>query len=474
MDFSDLFSSDTWNTIQQGMGTAGSAWSALAPLLNMGGQVAAGLEGTNRQRDLINANQATLGQLNEIFAPTGTYAQELRNQLERKDAAAGRRSQYGTRETQLMAQLAKERANTLTSPLYQMYLTGANRSPYGPIAGAFGNLTGGQQGQGGQQQGGGAGGMTSNPLSTANSVRKAYNFFSGLGAGGADASIAGLGGAAGFGEGGSLLGATDTLGSLLGGTGQLPTYGAAGGPQGGGIFGQGGNANALTGAAGTGLDLLGGAGAFGGAGGALSGMGAGSLAGTVGATDALGALAGGTGFLPGYGATAGSSLFGAGAGGAGAGAAGGAGGAAGGSAAGGASGAAGGLGAAAGAALPIAVLIGGLMSMFQSGTQPEDITGGWAANAPNLNKDNFNQYMAEDPTLGALVNMSMTNGQFDYNKYNEALQRANVGGKAYTGNALAQGQQFGQTLAQNPSWFQGPAAMTGDWQSELAQTYGGE
>jgi hypothetical protein len=62
-------------------------------------------------------NQA-LGSLNDIFSPNGAYAQQLRQQLERRDAAGGRRSQYGPREAQLMAALAQQQAQTLSSPGY--------------------------------------------------------------------------------------------------------------------------------------------------------------------------------------------------------------------------------------------------------------------------------------------------------------------------------------------------------------------
>lgn len=45
--------------------------------------------------------------LSSIYGPTSQYATELRKQLERRDAAAGRRSQYGPRETELMTKLAE-------------------------------------------------------------------------------------------------------------------------------------------------------------------------------------------------------------------------------------------------------------------------------------------------------------------------------------------------------------------------------
>lgn len=45
--------------------------------------------------------------LGDLYGQNSPYAQALRQQLERKDAAAGRRSQYGPREVELQARLAQ-------------------------------------------------------------------------------------------------------------------------------------------------------------------------------------------------------------------------------------------------------------------------------------------------------------------------------------------------------------------------------
>jgi hypothetical protein len=47
-----------------------------------------------------------INNLNQLFSPNSAYAQDMRKQLERRDAAAGRRSQYGGREVELQAKLA--------------------------------------------------------------------------------------------------------------------------------------------------------------------------------------------------------------------------------------------------------------------------------------------------------------------------------------------------------------------------------
>jgi len=42
-----------------------------------------------------------------MFGQNSAYSQQLRQQLERRDAAGGRRSQYGPREVELQAKLAQ-------------------------------------------------------------------------------------------------------------------------------------------------------------------------------------------------------------------------------------------------------------------------------------------------------------------------------------------------------------------------------
>lgn len=51
-------------------------------------------------------------QLNDMFGQNSAYAQQLRQELARKDAASGRRSQYGPREVELQARLAEMQART--------------------------------------------------------------------------------------------------------------------------------------------------------------------------------------------------------------------------------------------------------------------------------------------------------------------------------------------------------------------------
>lgn len=243
-----------------------------------------------------------------------------------------------------------------------------------------------------------------------------------------------------------------SLGSLAGG---LFNLGGGGGGLLGGLFGGGGG---TLGTAGSALSSLS-PGLAAGLGDAL-GM---SLGGTYGAGTQAGldALIGSLGGFSGGGTGAAT--------GAAAGASGAAGGAGGAGSAAGASGSAGGLGAAAGAALPAAVLIGGVLSMLQPGTQPIDISGGWQANAGNLNQSNFNQFVASDPSLNAVMQVATQGGGFDYNRFEQAVRNASVGGKRFEGEALQKALQFGQLVAAHPEWLSGSAATQEAWWSPYAQ-----
>lgn len=89
-------------------------------LANMGGLLGQ-LYNSNQQSKLYGG---TMDTINNLYSPDSPYAQQMRQAMERKDAAAGRRSQYGTREMQLAAALTQARSNALTSPGYGAMLKG--------------------------------------------------------------------------------------------------------------------------------------------------------------------------------------------------------------------------------------------------------------------------------------------------------------------------------------------------------------
>ena len=65
-----------------------------------------GLYAASQANKTAQAAQAGQQDLSAMFGPNSAYAQTMRQQLERQDAKAGRRSQYGPREVELQAKLA--------------------------------------------------------------------------------------------------------------------------------------------------------------------------------------------------------------------------------------------------------------------------------------------------------------------------------------------------------------------------------
>jgi hypothetical protein len=133
---------------------AGGAVNTISDLMNgnYAGAAAggAGLYQTYMNNKLTKQNQQQLQQyqqqmndqigrlntqaqsLQDMYSPNSAYAQQMRESLNRQDAASGRRSQYGPREVQLQAALADKQAslaptttaltaatNGLTSQAYQ-------------------------------------------------------------------------------------------------------------------------------------------------------------------------------------------------------------------------------------------------------------------------------------------------------------------------------------------------------------------
>jgi len=87
------------------------------------------LYASRKQNQDLNTNYNTLAgnqqnqiqNLMDLYSPNSAYAQTMRQTLDRRDAAAGRRSQYGPREVELMAKLAGNQAQSQQSILNNMY-----------------------------------------------------------------------------------------------------------------------------------------------------------------------------------------------------------------------------------------------------------------------------------------------------------------------------------------------------------------
>ena len=84
------------------------------------GDMAGSLMGLYSAYDQRRKMKGLAGGLQDLYNPNGAYAQQLGQQLARRDAAAGRRSQYGPRQVELMARLAD--LNSRNAPqLAQLY-----------------------------------------------------------------------------------------------------------------------------------------------------------------------------------------------------------------------------------------------------------------------------------------------------------------------------------------------------------------
>jgi len=130
-------------------GAAGRAAGGAGGDFDIGGVLTglAGLYQGNQAAGLAKGAQGLAqGQadtLANMYGPNSPYAAQLRQQLERKDAAGGRRSQYGPREVELQARLAdvasRNAPNTLAAQQAAMgYGQQANRTraqQFGTLAG---------------------------------------------------------------------------------------------------------------------------------------------------------------------------------------------------------------------------------------------------------------------------------------------------------------------------------------------------
>ena len=84
--------------------------------------------------------------INQMFAPDSPYAQQMQQELARKDAAAGRNSQYGSRAVQLAAALTQARAQALGGNNYAN--AARNTSGASMLNGLFSNFASPQAMQG--------------------------------------------------------------------------------------------------------------------------------------------------------------------------------------------------------------------------------------------------------------------------------------------------------------------------------------
>lgn len=88
----------------------------------------------NQYRSGVNQQVASL---NDMFSPNSPYAQQLQRELARRDAASGRRSQYGPRSVELQAKLAQAAAQARGSSLGAVAGAPMYQASQAPLASKF-------------------------------------------------------------------------------------------------------------------------------------------------------------------------------------------------------------------------------------------------------------------------------------------------------------------------------------------------
>lgn len=141
-------------TATGGSGTGGINTGGLGGLLGglLGGGSGGGMGGLGSLMSLLygaysknnigNSMQGIFDQLNGMYKPGTPEYDDMRHRIEARDAAAGRRSQYGPRERELAASMADSRMRTLTSPgFFNIQSAMLNNQPEsGGLSELFGSL----------------------------------------------------------------------------------------------------------------------------------------------------------------------------------------------------------------------------------------------------------------------------------------------------------------------------------------------
>jgi len=175
----------TWDQFLQGLsgGSGGSTdWGSILNSLGTGyAAYEAGKKADNAYTNQINS-------INGLYAPDSAYAKQMEQTLARKDAAAGRNSQYGTRAVELAANLTDSKSKAINSANYTNLMAGKiNAQNQFPAS-----LVSLMQGKGGQQALSGLGGAIGSGVSSGyNWLADLYRGYTGDGTTGqtADPSI---------------------------------------------------------------------------------------------------------------------------------------------------------------------------------------------------------------------------------------------------------------------------------------------
>lgn len=111
--------------------------SPLMQTLMGAGKLYSGYQDYRSAQDARQAYADNVKSLQQLYSPNSAYAQQARKAMERRDAARGRNSQYGPRETQLAALLADKQAQVMSGPGYLSQL-GASKQRGAGLGGLFG------------------------------------------------------------------------------------------------------------------------------------------------------------------------------------------------------------------------------------------------------------------------------------------------------------------------------------------------
>lgn len=102
-----------------------------------GMQLAGGLYDAYAKNKMAGAQQEQMNKINSMYAPGSPEYNLMMQQIARKDAAAGRNSQYGVRAQNLAGTIAKQKADMLTSPTYANLSNQQLANKYGSLNSLF-------------------------------------------------------------------------------------------------------------------------------------------------------------------------------------------------------------------------------------------------------------------------------------------------------------------------------------------------
>lgn len=136
-----------WNAINSPLWQGGPSARAGMSALQLGGNLYsmyAKNQMAKAQQNQANQVQNQINQINSMYAPGSPEYNRMMNEIARKDAAAGRNSQYGVRAQNLAGLIAQQKASmmpgitNLTSQT-QALQSAANKDRYGALASLFAN-----------------------------------------------------------------------------------------------------------------------------------------------------------------------------------------------------------------------------------------------------------------------------------------------------------------------------------------------